>query len=342
MRTSVDRHSGIDTMRTLAILIMLVANTLPYAESVVPPDWLRLLCSLAAPLFIFLSGYSVHLSKERKDWAAFMPATAVLLSAVLVDVAAWRILPFLEFDVLYLIAIGLFINTALRNYRRLTVWLALFLLGTTPFITTGFNYRFEIDEIALFSSSASLSTWWSLHPGQRLLYDGWFPILPWLFFALLGSAFGHYQTFLLSIRNKLLMLCTIGFVFLALHQLNGDLPSMRDGYVEIFYPMHIGHLLCSTCWVVGLSLWFMPRTSEGPVLALNILGRKSLLVYIAHAFFLGLVVEDTYQPNTLIELISTILLLLIVTFGLSKLAEQSAITSVTTKLPYFIRRLLGL
>lgn len=329
-------------MRTLAILIMLVANTLPYAESVVPPDWLRLLCSLAAPLFIFLSGYSVHLSKERKDWAAFIPATAVLLSAVLVDVAAWRILPFLEFDVLYLIAIGLFINTALRNYRRLTVWLALFLLGITPLITTGFNYRFEIDEIALFSSSASLSTWWSLHPAQRLLYDGWFPILPWLFFALLGSAFGHYQTFLLSIRNKLLMLCTIGFVFLALHQLSGDLPSMRDGYVEIFYPLGYQHMLLSVCWIVALSLWLIPQSRITFADRLNTLGRKSQLVYITHAFFLGWLIEELYQPNTLTELSASIVILFAVVLGVSSLSERPSVMAKTSRLPATIKRTLGL
>ena len=220
-------------MRTLAILIMLVANTLPYAESIVPPNWLRILCSLAAPLFIFLSGYSVHLSRPRTGWAAYIPTIGVLFAAVFVDVFAWRIVPLLEFDVLYLISAGLFINTALRNSPRAIAFLTVLLLLLAPFSASQFHYRFDMDELSLFSSSATLTNWISMQPIHRLVIDGWFPLIPWLSYALLGNAFAYYKKWLLTKRKSILALAIIGFICIAALQLNRCLPAMRNGCVEI-------------------------------------------------------------------------------------------------------------
>jgi hypothetical protein len=321
---------------------MLVANTLPYAESVVPPDWLRLLCSLAAPLFIFLSGYSVHLSKLRVGWAAYIPAMSVLFAAVFVDVFAWRIVPLLEFDVLYLISAGLFINTALRNSPRATAALTVILLVLAPFTASHFHYRFDMDELSLFSSSETLSNWISMQPIHRLLFDGWFPLLPWLSIALMGSAFAHYKERILSNRKSILTLGVIGFIALAALQLNNSLPAMRDGYVEIFYPLEYTYMLFSICWIAGLSLWLIPQ-SEFPLSdKISVLGRKSQLVYITHAFYLGWLIEGMYQPNTITELSCTIALLLAVVLVVSSLSEKPRILSITSRLPLLLKRVLGL
>lgn len=342
MGTTVKRDSGIDSMRTLAILIMLVANTLPYSETVVPPDWLRLFCSLAAPLFIFLSGYSVHLSKVRFGWATYIPAIAVLLAAVFVDVVAWRIVPLLEFDVLYLISAGLFVNTALRNSPRATAAIAVMLLVIAPFIAAHFPYRFEMDELPLFTSSATISSWLSMNPLLRFLLDGWFPVLPWIAFALLGSAFAHYKERILVYRKSILTVGVLGFACLAAIQLNGSLPPMRDGYVEIFYPLDYMHLLISICWIVVLSLWFMPQSASKFSTKLNVLGRKSQLVYITHAFYLGWIIEGIYQPDTMAELTSAIALLFAAVLLVSTLSEHPSIISGTDRLPILLKRVFGL
>ncbi len=342
MGTTVNRHSGIDSMRTLAILIMLVANTLPYSESAVPPDWLRLLCSLAAPLFIFLSGYSVHLSKVRLGWAAYIPAIAVLLAAIFVDVVAWRIVPLLEFDVLYLISVGLFVNTTLRNSPRATAAMTVMLLLLAPFTAAQFPFRFEMDELPLFTSSANISSWLSMNPLLRFLLDGWFPLLPWLAFALLGSAFAHYKERILVYRKSILTAGIVGFVCLAAIQLNGSLPPMRDGYVEIFYPLGYTHVLFSICWIGALSLWLIPQSGFSLSGRLSVLGRKSQLVYITHAFYLGWLIERMYQPNTIPELTFAIALLLAVVLVVSSLSEQPRILSITSRLPLLLKRVLGL
>jgi len=341
METTTIRNSGIDFIRTIAILIMLVSNTLPYFETFIPPDWLRLTCSLAAPLFIFLSGYSVHLSKVREGWAAFIPAIAVFLAAIIVDVVAWRIIPMLEFDVLYLISAGLFINIFLRNSPRITTAVAIIMM-LSPIVSQQLHYRFEMDELSLFDPSITLAGWLRLQPLNRFLIDGWFPLLPWLAFALLGSAFALYKEKIMTNRKSILVLAFIGFASLAGIQLNMGLPSMRDGYVEIFYPLNFTHMLCSISWVGVLSLWLIPHSEFFLIGRLFVLGRKSQLVYITHALFLGWLIEGTYQPNTMVELTIVIALLFAIVLVVSTLAEQPRIRSITDRLPLLLKRVLGL
>ena len=43
------RLESIDFLRTIAIIIMLTANSAPYVLNATHPLWVRLICSLAAP-----------------------------------------------------------------------------------------------------------------------------------------------------------------------------------------------------------------------------------------------------------------------------------------------------
>lgn len=321
---------------------MLVANTLPYAKFISLPDWLRIICSLAAPLFIFLSGYSVHLSRVRAGWAIFTPAISVLLAAIFVDVLAWRIIPLLEFDVLYLISFGLFANALLRNYPRITLAFAVALMVLSPLMIPYDTYRFEIDELSLFDSTVTLTSYFSLNPSQRLFIDGWFPIFPWLSFAFLGSAAAQFKHRILSYRRLIIRISVLFFIVTALHQLNGLLPAMRDGYVETFYPLGYIQMVYSICWIATLFLWLVPKIQSPLMIRMSVLGRKSQLVYISHAFYLGWLIDGNYEPKNITQLIAALALLLLCLIAVSVISEQPTVRTRTSRLPYLLRRMLGL
>ena len=99
------RFVELDIARSIAILIMIVANAAPslLEEESVHPIF-RVICSLAAPLFIFISGLTFRVNMDSKKSGLLKNAFYLLASAAFVDVAIWRIMPFCTFDVLYLIA----------------------------------------------------------------------------------------------------------------------------------------------------------------------------------------------------------------------------------------------
>jgi uncharacterized membrane protein len=104
------RNKTIDSFRGMAIIIMIAANSWPY---IYPydncPFLLRVLFSTAAPIFIFLSGYVYQFQNSLKGKRPlYKRPLQILLLAVLIDSLVWKIVPFVTFDVLYLIAISMF------------------------------------------------------------------------------------------------------------------------------------------------------------------------------------------------------------------------------------------
>ena len=101
------RNNLVDSVRGAAILIMFAANLWPYAIPKADcPIWLRLIFSTAAPFFVFLSGVSIAFAEEaRKPVGDLLKRIIqVLLIGVIIDILVWQIVPFYNFDVLYLIS----------------------------------------------------------------------------------------------------------------------------------------------------------------------------------------------------------------------------------------------
>ena len=85
------RLPGIDLLRTSAIFIMIIANASPYLVKGSISYEFRLFCSLAAPVFIFLSGFvlSVTIKAGEKNWAkwrnaGYLIATGAFILFILV------------------------------------------------------------------------------------------------------------------------------------------------------------------------------------------------------------------------------------------------------------------
>ena len=62
-----DRLLSLDIWRGIAILVMIFANTSAYILSKPHYTLLRFIFSFAAPIFIFISGYSYNISISKKN-----------------------------------------------------------------------------------------------------------------------------------------------------------------------------------------------------------------------------------------------------------------------------------
>ena len=112
----------LDYLRAFAILIMIFANASPYCFfgiKILPA--IRILFSIAAPIFIFLVGYTFALNNERRSHhnRQKMRSLQILSMAVIIDLIVWRITPFSTFDVLYLIGISSFLLIYIRRIKSL-------------------------------------------------------------------------------------------------------------------------------------------------------------------------------------------------------------------------------
>jgi uncharacterized membrane protein len=124
--------------------------------------------------------------------------------------------------------------------------------------------------------------------------DGYFPLLPWLGYALIGACVFRYVSSSegkgKGIRLFLIGLISlgIGVVLLFIHTsmipnlTNGGILSSREGYSEIFYPPTYGFLFFSNGTIFIQIALFMrvKRTSWNRLPAF--FGSHAMLVYISH------------------------------------------------------------
>ena len=100
MQKKESRLFYIDVVRGLAIFIMLLANAAPYLLEEPYPFWFRLMSSLAAPVFVSLTGFMLG---KRSDSLTFrktlLRGLLILTTAVAIDILIWDTLPFATFDV---------------------------------------------------------------------------------------------------------------------------------------------------------------------------------------------------------------------------------------------------
>ena len=127
----INRHVKTDVIRGLALLLMFFAHSAPYIEdnSLTSMTIFRIICSLSAPIFLFLVGFNL---KKGCNLNNLKKGLFILLSAVLIDLFIWNILPFYSFDVLYLIGFSIILFPLwLRLNKYLLFGLIVFLFTTT-------------------------------------------------------------------------------------------------------------------------------------------------------------------------------------------------------------------
>lgn len=281
----------LDYLRAFAILIMIFANASPYCffgVRIIPA--IRIIFSIAAPIFIFLLGYTFALNNERRPNRnrQRMRSIQILSIAVIIDVIVWGITPFRTFDVLYLIGFTSFFLTYIEKIKSMNI-LAIFvliILAIHIYLLNTINYRFDnndsavthIDSYKVFFSDSL----------KRLVFDGWFPVLPWLAIALIG-----YIAFFIkpTINNQRFYGAFSLFaiiVFCSLFNFK-NIPEPRNGYLEIFYPVSIALiffiLAINSAIALLLSVNFTHYKTQFKYL--QIIGQYSLFVYLLHTIIIS-------------------------------------------------------
>ncbi len=292
------RDRTIDSLRGLAILIMIAANSSASVYAEPHPFCFRCLSSVAAPLFITLSGMMVRFSQVHKGYPLryFLTRGLMLVAvAAFLDVAAWQMVPFTSFDVLYVLGISAPVAFLFGRINRNAVqWIliaAVFLL--TPVLQYLFGYtpypsEFNFD-----------GTYYRVIEGQtsvlnHLFIDGWFPVFPWLGFSLLGVMLARCRwpgQGAVWFYHKRIALVAIACIALgALLKLVFPVHLyVREGFGEVFYPPTVGFSVYTAGIILALLAVFDKAASHRAFDPLATVGRSALFLYVLHVFLINYV-----------------------------------------------------
>jgi uncharacterized membrane protein len=132
--------------------------------------------------------------------------------------------------------------------------------------------------------------WWI----KSWLFDGWFPVFPWMGFVLLGTlVFTHGS----RVVNNVKIFLPLGIIlfFGGLTRLYFHRPiENREDYSELFYPAGIAFITAAVgAIMIGVSSlkYLKPKI---PLNFLRYLGSCSLFIYIVHSAIIYLVLDN---PN---------------------------------------------
>ena len=286
------RSHAIDALRGAAIVTMFAASVA--GPCLVPPHpmWLRIYGSFAAPTFVLLAGMMTSLSSQPAPMHRLLKRSALLLLlAASIDLLCWGIDPFETFDVLYLLGLAL---PLAGLCSRLELWVHLLLAATIVLVTPWLHRAVGYGPLLPHQLAYPWPAW------RRLLVDGWFPVFPWLGFALLGGVLGRFNPLSDARRPWLLPL---GSGLMALGAVAWWLapPAIvtRDGYSELFYPPSPQYLAVALGAVLLMLALFDMLERRFSLAWLVVLGRSSLLLYVTHVALIAFVLDEWFEGQTL-------------------------------------------
>ena len=343
------RNQTIDVVRGLAIFIMVPANISASVYAEPHAVWFRLFSSLAAPLFVAIAGFMIALSSgtQKHPWQYYAVRGGLLLAVGgLIDALIWQVVPFVSYDVLYLIGLACpltYLYTTLKPQWQ-TFVLGLVVM-TTPLLQQVFGYTEYPSVKYLWGNQAGTYDQVSAHPTgvvQHLFLDGWFPLFPWLGISFGGAWIAQHvyqnNTGYCSARvgPAALSLLVLGSMLWALFP---GPRYVRAGYSEMFYPPTLGFVITALGFVLA-ALWLFHGWADAWVLApLRWLGEMALFMYIFHCALIHFALEPWFpgKPLPLFLVINgaTVLVLVVVAWGIHSLK------SAWPKRPFLVRFLLG-
>ena len=284
------RDVTVDILRGFAIFTMDAANLAPIALLEPHPFLFRFYGTFAAPIFITLAGMMVVHTTRKKGYGFgyfLIRGLGLIVVGALIEIIGTLTYPFMIVDVLYLIGLSLPIVYAFQFCSKATRWffmICLFLmtpllqkmLGYTSYPTSYYLWGAPIVNVP--DPTSVLNHW---------IIDGFFPIFPWLGFALFGSnlgdlrwgkktgiSFGHGQATLWGV-----CILVVGSILWMLYP--GSL-LVRAGYSELFYPPTLGYITTT----LGLILLLFSLVDRDPATFLfapfRLLGESSLALYVLH------------------------------------------------------------
>lgn len=279
-----------DRARGLAVLLMVFANTTPVLGlEYVGPFWLRVLCSIPAPLFVMLVGMMVAKTALNQPAQHYIQRGAgILILAAAINIFIYQIPPFQNIEILYLIGLGIPITYLVNTLKTFSI---IFLCLLIFILTTILQFCIPFD-LALINTYATWQLWF---------VTGWFPLLPWLGIMSLGLVF-----YRLYEKNKLfydhkMWFSMAGLFFLGMLLLSYVYPHMpltSNGYQELFYPPRLS-FVCVAIPAVWLILFILNKieAQQFTILKpLGLLGRHSLFIYTLHLFFIFWIIGPYFYP----------------------------------------------
>lgn len=299
-QTPRQRDHTIDTLRGLAIFTMIAANLAAPVLAEPHPFWFRVYGSIAAPVFVTLSGMMVAAGTWRKGYALghFVARGAfLLLVAALLDALVWDSYPFLSMDVLYLLGVSLpltFLTLRLSAMSRWLIVAAIFLAA--PLLQLALGYADYPKEVSFVRGSrAALAPTDFLH---HWLVDGWFPLFPWLGFSVLGVQLAELRSRHPANARRLpttTLWCgwaalSAGAVICCAFPV---ISLLRAGYSELFYPPTLGFEVCAAGGTVVLLTMIDRKPDFAMYRPLQLLGTSALTVYVLHLVVIHEVVTRT-------------------------------------------------
>lgn len=302
------RKAEFDILRGIAVALMVFANAAPIL-SIEPPMIIRYLFSIAAPIFVLMSGFMISQIAHKHSYKYFAVKSIFLLSvAALIDIFINGLVPFEGFDVLYLIGFSIPIAVFASRFSQKTIGIIVLII---LFLSHLLRNHFGYDEVKItnidFSSGVlfpSLINW------KSWFISGWFPMLPWAGFMLSGVVMGKiYKSskdneILLFADVRYLLLSSIllitGICFLAVEPSN---MPIRQGYSEIFYPANTGIFLI-LLGVASVILFISHFIQDIKFVSYFIrpLGIGALGIYIIHLAIITYVIKPLFHSVSSLDL----------------------------------------
>ena len=306
------RLKHLDRVRAVAVLCMVQVHT----AAIIPPEGITVghpaafvaaaFGGMAAPLFVTISGWGMYRSASRRakeghnsvQWAKWIiPRVALLclcqlLVNLLLNVDRGGRFEWHTPGVLTLLAISAAIcpifvwtNKSQRSIALLLLCVSPMLLGSNSGQDLGWFDRVD---------AANLEEWLS-----RLLWNGTYPVLPWMFFVILGTLLNDFMNDP-KLRERSIILGLIATsVTIVISVVRGVDWALTSGEAVLtFFPASMAFLLVS-----GTMVALLMRLLEGGEISggipfmgerlssLEPAGRLSLTIYVAHFAVLGIVAE---------------------------------------------------
>jgi len=310
LRGSCMRLRHIDRVRAIAVLCMVEVHT----AAIVPPSGITVghpaafvaaaFGGMAAPMFVTISGWGMYSSASRRSseghsagqWANWiMPRFALLcmcqiLVNVLLNVERGGRFEWHTPGVLTLLAISAAICPALVRTSMGVRSMLMLLFCASPLIL-GPNSGPELGWFERVDASG-MEEWVA-----RLLWNGTYPVLPWVFYILLGTVLHDLREDSRSRERGVVLGILATSLTLALSVSEGVDWALTSGdAVLTFFPASMPFLVVSGT-MVALALRVLEGEEESggePLMGerLSLLepaGRLSLTIYVSHFAVLGAV-----------------------------------------------------
>ena len=304
------RLSHIDRIKAIAVLFMVEVHT----AAIVPPSGVTVghpaafiaasFGGMAAPLFVTISGWGMYGSARRRisggvgvseitRWIAprvLILCICQLMVNLLLNIDRGGRFEWHTPGVLTLLAIGAILSPIIAMLSRNQRVAGLLIFSISPLIIGDYAQP----EMGWFErvGSSGASEWFS-----RLIWNGTYPIFPWIFYILLGTILYDLRSSKGAREMGIIFGLIATSVTIAVSLVEGTAWALTSGEAILtFFPASMPFLIVSGT-MVALAMRILEGMEEsggspfyGDKLAfLEPAGRLSLTIYVAHFAVLGIV-----------------------------------------------------